>query len=225
MLRRMIAPLLIGLIGASILVGLGVWQVQRLAWKTALLADIEARIAATPVALPLHPDPVADRYLPVTVSGTLSGTSIHVLSSRKGEGAGYRIVSALVTPEGRRILVDRGYVPEEDLAMVADSGHIDVVGNLHRPSEVDSFTPDPDLKANIWFARDVPAMARALKTEPVLVVARSVQGDNGAATPMPVDTSGIPNDHLNYAITWFSLALAWLGMTAHWLWRIRRRSM
>jgi surfeit locus 1 family protein len=64
-------------------------------------------------------------------------------------------------------------------------------------------------------------MADALGTEPVMVVARLPTGDGIA--PMPVDTAGIPNDHLNYAITWFSLAAVWLGMTGLALWRIRRR--
>jgi surfeit locus 1 family protein len=66
-------------------------------------------------------------------------------------------------------------------------------------------------------------MAAALGTEPVLVVARSVEGTAPRAQAMPVDTEGIPNDHLGYAIQWFGLAMVWAGMTVWLLWRIRRR--
>ena len=224
MTRRLAFPLLFGLIGAGILVGLGVWQLQRLQWKEHLLADIDARIVATPVALPVHPDPARDKYLPVTVAGHLTGQEIDVLTSRKNDGAGYRVVSALVTGDGRRIMVDLGFLPAEKRSDPRPPADVTVVGNLHWPDETDYFTPAPELTQNIWFARDVPAMARALETEPVLVVARRVEGGPAAIAPQPVDTSGIPNDHLNYAITWFSLAVAWLGMTALLLWRITRRT-
>ena len=68
-------------------------------------------------------------------------------------------------------------------------------------------------------------MAEALQTEEVLVIARVVTGTDARATPLPVDTSGIPNDHLQYAVTWFGLAAVWAGMTLFLLWRIRRRKV
>jgi surfeit locus 1 family protein len=222
MIRRMILPLLFGLIGAAILIALGVWQVQRLAWKEGILAQIGARLNDAPVALPERPDPVADKYLPVTVKGQFTGEGIDVLASRKEIGAGFRIVAAFRTDAGRRILVDRGFVTEDQRAAARTTTAATVVGTLHWPEETDSYTPAPDVAGNMWFARDVPAMAAALGTEPVLVVARSATGDG--IDPMPVDTSGIPNDHLQYAITWFSLAAVWLGMTLLLLWRIRRRT-
>ncbi len=222
MSRRMIAPLLFGLIGAAILVGLGTWQMQRLAWKEGILAQIEARLGDTPVALPAVPDPVADRYLPVSVTGALVGEPIFVLTSDRAAGPGYRVVQRFDTDGGRPIMVDRGYLPEDRRAAPRSDGETVVTGTLHWPSETDSFTPPPDTARGIWFARDVPAMAAALATEPVLVVARSDTGDG--ITPLPVDTTGIPNNHLQYAITWFCLAAVWLGMTVLLLWRIRRRT-
>ena len=83
------------------------------------------------------------------------------------------------------------------------------------------FTPEPE--GALWFARDVPAMARALEAEPLLIVAREIT-PGSAVTPLPVSTEGIPNDHLHYAITWFGLALVWLGMTVFLMWRIKRRT-
>lgn len=220
--RRYLLPLLFGLIGTAILLSLGVWQVQRMQWKVAVIADIDARIAAAPVALPAAPDPEADRFLPVEVKGRFGTKFIDVLTSRKEIGAGYRVVQAFVTDTGRRIMVDRGFLPQDMRGLPREATDAEITGNLHWPDEVDSFTPAPDPKSGLWFARDVTAMAAALETEPVLLVARSPTGDG--IDPLPVDSAGIPNDHLGYAITWFSLAIGWVGMTLLFLWRIRRRT-
>lgn len=217
----MIVPLLFGVIGAAILIALGVWQVQRLAWKEGLIAEIEARIENAPVALPTELDPERDRYLPVEVSGTIAGQSVRVLHALPGQGPGYRVISAFETEDDRRILLDRGYIRAE--APVPDGGPLRVTGNLDWPNEVGSNTPAPDLMRRIWFGRDVPALANYLETEPVLLVARDVSPAEDLQ-PLAVTTVGIPNDHLQYAGTWFSLAAVWLGMTGFLLWRIRLRT-
>jgi surfeit locus 1 family protein len=209
---------LVGGGGCAILVALGVWQVQRLDWKQGVIADIEMRIAADPAPLPAAPDAKRDAYLPVEVRGTLESDHLEVLVSRKGAGAGYRIIRPM-TLEGGRILVDMGFVSvaqAENLPF--DAGPpVTIVGNLQWPDETDSFTPEPDRASNIWFARDVDAMAAALDTRPVLVVRRDALPGDGPLTPMPVDTSAIPNDHLQYAITWFSLAAIWTLMSVYFL--------
>jgi surfeit locus 1 family protein len=223
MIRRMIVPLLIGLLGGAILISLGVWQLQRLAWKEAVLAEIEARIADAPVALPTKPDPAVDRFLPVIATGRFTGEHLDVLVSRKQIGPGVRVVEVFETADGRRVLVDRGFVPQDARGAARESGAATVEGNLHWPDEIDSFTPAPDDATGLWFARDVVAMADVLDAEATFIVARRPTG--AAIEPMPVDSSGIPNDHMNYAITWFSLAAVWLGMTAYLLWRIRQRTV
>jgi surfeit locus 1 family protein len=225
MMRRMILPLLFGLFGAAVLISLGVWQVQRMQWKEGILADITARIAAAPVPLPSAPDPndERNRYLPVTVSGRFTGNTLSVLVSRKEIGAGVRIIAAFQTDDGRRVLVDRGFLRDADKDRALTVTNANLVGNLHWPQETDSFTPPPDVKTGLWYARDVTAMAQALETEPTFIVAREPTGDGIEA--MPVDTSGIPNDHWGYAVQWFSLAAVWLGMTAYLLWRIRQRTV
>ncbi|MFD0909402.1 SURF1 family protein [Ruegeria arenilitoris] len=220
-MRRILFLLIFGLAGLAVLVSLGTWQVQRLAWKEGVLADIEARIAADPVPLPEAVDPEADRYLPVEVSGEMLPGEIHVLVSVKQVGPGYRIIAPFRTGD-RTILVDRGFVPTTAKQAERQIGPTQVVGNLHWPDEIDGYTPDPDRAGNIWFARDVPALADALGAEPILLVTRS-QTDP-AITPLPVDTAGIPNDHLQYAVTWFGLALVWAAMTGYFLWRGRAPS-
>jgi surfeit locus 1 family protein len=222
MIRRMLIPLVFGAIGVGILLGLGFWQLSRLAQKEAYLADLEARIVAPPMALPAAVGPVVDTFLPVITTGTFTGQALNVLVSRKQIGPGVRIIEVFVTDTGRRILVDRGFVAEDARTADHAATATEVVGNLHWPAEVDGFTPAPDTDAGLWFARDVPAMAATLNTEPVMVVARSDTG--GGVAPLAVDASGTPNDHLQYAITWFSLAIAWAGMTALFVWRIRRRT-
>lgn len=223
--RRMIAPLLFGLCGAAVLVGLGVWQVQRLEWKRGVLAEIDARIGAEPVALPAAPDPLHDKYRPVVATGTLTGGEAHVLSSLRDLGPGYRVIAVMATRDGRQVLVDLGFVTEADLALPRPTGPITVSGNLHWPNEVDSFTPPYDAGQNIWFARDVAGFAKALQAEPFLLVARTTVPAIAGINPLPVDSAGIANDHLEYAITWFSLAIVWLGMTGLLLWRIRQRAV
>jgi len=217
----MIIPLLFGLVGAAILVALGTWQVQRLVWKNDVLASIAESIAAEPQALPLAPNEAAHRYLPVRVSGVQVGRELLVLASLKRIGAVYRVISAYQT-DGRRILVDRGIIKTGDADKARAALGPDLVGNLYWPDEVDSFTPAPDPKTGVWYARDIQAMAAALKTVPVLLVLRNKDANSGV-TPLPVDGASIPNNHFSYAITWFGLAIAWLGMTGFFLWRIRQR--
>jgi surfeit locus 1 family protein len=222
MSRRMILPLLFGLVGAAILIGLGTWQVQRLHWKEDLIAKAEAKIAMPAVALPVQPDPVADRYLSVTVQGRFLGPEAHVLTSIQGQGPGFLVIAAYQTDNGRRILVDRGFVPETAKTAPRPPRAVAVTGNLNWPDDVNSATPPPDEGRGIWFGRDVAAMAALLGTEPLMLIARSDTGDGVQAQPV---SATFRNDHLGYAITWFSLAVVWLGMTVSYLWRIRRRNV
>lgn len=222
-MTRIIWPLIAGVVGCAILVSLGVWQLNRLAWKEGVLAEIEARIGDAPVSLPETPDPEADRFLPVRVIGRTLGEEARVLVSVKGAGAGYRVISPFETEDGRTILVDEGFIRSSEETAARPAVGMTVAGNLHWPDEVDSFTPDPSPEEGLWFARDVAALAEWFGTEQVLVVARTVTGTDPRATPLPVTTEGIPNNHLGYAVQWFGLAAVWAGMTAFLLWRIRRR--
>ena len=219
-MRRYLVPLIFGLGGIAILVSLGVWQMQRLAWKEGMLADIDRQIAANPV--PLFAQSL-EEFMAVTATGTITDQEAHVLTSRKPDGAGFRIVSAFET-EGRRVLVDRGFVPEAQKTAERPPVAATITGNFRTVDESDSFTPAADLEENFHFARDVEVLAAALQTEPILIILRETSEPNPPVSPWPVDTSGIPNDHLEYAITWFSLALVWAGMTAFLLWRIRQRT-
>lgn len=220
-MRRLWFPLLLGVVGVAVLIGLGLWQLDRMEQKHALLSRIEARIGVEPVDLPASPDPVTDQYLPVRATGSLGGEELDVLTSMQGAGPGYRVISALTTGN-RRVLVDLGFVPEaaKDAPRMVEG--VTVIGNLMWPQEADSWTPAPDASRGIWFARDVDAMAEALGTEPVMIVARDLGGAEIGTTLIPVDTAGVPNDHYGYALTWFGLAFVWSVMSLLLVLRTRR---
>ncbi|MBS1300819.1 SURF1 family protein [Loktanella sp. SALINAS62] len=215
-MRKLIFPVLLAVAGAGVLIALGVWQIQRMQWKSDILADIETSIAAPPVSIPAVLAEAEHEYLPVTASGELTGDVLHVLVSTEENGAGYRTISAFNTGE-RTILVDAGFAGLDDRATPLPTGEITVTGNLLWPDEVDGFTPEPD--NGLWFARDAVAMSQTLDTEPVFLVAREIPGDT---VPMPVGITGIPNDHLSYAVTWFLLAAGWLAMSGLFIVRTLR---
>lgn len=221
-MRRIVIPLIFGLAGAAMLISLGVWQVQRLAWKEGVLTGIEKRIAAEPVSMPENPNPDADQYLPVRITGMLGQPPLRVLVSRKQIGAGYRLITTLSTDK-RTILVDLGFIKVDQPIPAFTDAPVTVTGNLNWPDDRNGSTPENDVAGNIWFARDVDEMAGMLGAEPVLLVLRHTSETDPVATPLPVDTAAIPNDHLSYAITWFSLAAIWLVMTGYFLWRTTRK--
>ncbi|SFA85724.1 surfeit locus 1 family protein [Poseidonocella pacifica] len=221
-MRRLIIPLIFGLVGVAILVSLGMWQVQRLAWKQGVLAEIEARIYDDPEPLPDQPNVQDHRYQPVALRGTLGAREARVLVSVKSVGPGYRIISPFETEDGRRILLDRGFVRAAQKDAPRYSGPLSVSGNLHWPDDRNSSTPENDVEDNTWFARDIDQLAERFDTEDVLVVAREASEDT-SVTPLPVDTAGIPNDHLQYVVTWFGLAAVWFAMSCYLLWRLARK--
>lgn len=221
-MRSVLPPILIGVIGAAILVWLGTWQVQRLAWKEGVLAEIDARISGAPIDLPTIPDPDTQRYAPVALTGQVGSEELYVLTSKKNVGAGYLVISPFTTEDNRRVMIDRGFIRSEARDVARPAPLTTLRGNLNWPDDRSSSTPENDVAGNIWFARDVAEMAAVLETDPLLIIVAQSQEDLGT-TPLPVDTSAIKNDHLEYAITWFSLAAIWLGMTGFWITRIVRK--
>ena len=223
-MRRFWFIVFIGFAGTACLLYLGKWQIDRLYWKLDVLKKIDQKIAAAPVLLPAEPSESVHKYLSVEISGQFLQESIRVLASKKRYGAGYRIIHVFRT-NGRRLLVDLGFVGLETDYDIDLSSDISLVGNLHWPDEVDNFTPEPDLENNIWFARDVERVASALQTEPILIILKDSTLKDKNIKPMPIDTTHIPNDHLQYAITWFSLAIIWSLMSCLFIWTTRQKAV
>ncbi len=222
-MRRNLPFLIFAALVLAIFIALGNWQLRRLDEKTAYLAEIDSRISAPAVSIPNTPDPEQDRFLAVKADGSLVGPEIHVLVSTHDFGAGFRIIQAFET-DGRRLLIDRGFIRTTDKSTSRPTGPLSVTGNLYWPDEIDGYTPETDLAANIWYARDVPALARALDTEEVMIIARETTPSDPHISPLPVDTASIPNRHLEYVLTWYGLALTWVLMSLYFLRRRRGKN-
>ena len=220
---RQAVTIILSLAVLALFIGLGTWQVQRLQWKEGVLAEIDARIAAGPVSLPERPDKARDTYLPVVVSGNFGEGTLRVLVSTKQAGAGYRLISPLATNQGA-ILIDRGFIRVADEMPPVPEGLVQIEGNLHWPDDRRNSTPENDVAGNTWFARDLEQMADELGTLPTLVIIRQMTPPEPRVLPLPVTSEGIPNRHLEYAGTWFLLALTWSVMTLALLWRKKRRN-
>ena len=173
-------------------------------------------------ALGHHPIMLGAQDLYPAASGAFTGEEVHILASTRHVGAVYRVISPFETTDGRRIMVDRGWIkpPQKDAERPA--GPATITGNLHWPDEIDGFTPESDAEKNIWFARDVPTLADVLGTEPVLIILRETSETDPPVTPLPIDGAAIPNDHLEYVVTWYGLAIVWVLMTVYYLRRLRK---
>jgi len=208
-------PTIVMLVMMGILIGLGTWQVQRLAWKTKLLATIAARTNADPVDLPpVIAEPKDWAFRRVHAAGHFADDKALWLYGRTFDGkAGIHLLVPLTLDDGGAVLVDRGFVPfVENSALAphgAEDGRVEVDGIVRLPEPAGWFLPAAQPSRNIWYAVDIPAMSAAvgLKLAPVYIAARPT-----GATGWPVATggtegTGIRNEHLNYAIFWYSMAL------------------
>ena len=207
------------LVALAILISLGVWQLQRRAEKHALLDQIETRAAAAPAPIEIllaTGDYAAHRR--ATAQGTfIAGHEVFVFSPRSDRGPtvqGYKLVSAFALASGGTILVDRGWVPAEwregtDVS-AQQSEVLEIEGVLRPSSRPSTFTPPPDLTKRTFFQRDAAVIGKALglSLTTTLVLEATAKTDGG---PEPLPSAiNIPDNHLSYAITWFSLALVLL---------------
>ncbi len=218
MLRKILFPLILGLVGCGILIGLGTWQMDRLAWKEAIIADIDARLSATPAPLTRFVNEGQDEYTRVLTTGRPTGDELHVLVSGTAAGTGYLVISKVETDIGP-ILVDQGLLALDNKDAAPLTTQMRISGTLLWPDDQNENTPPPDREREIWFARNVDTMSAELGTLPLMVVASQTSPSDPRLTPLPVTSAGIKNDHLEYAITWFLLAAVWAIMS---LYLIRR---
>ena len=197
---------------------LGVWQVQRLAWKQALIRQVDARIHAAPVAAP-PPDQLvtrqADQYRRVVVSGRFDHQREALVKAVTDLGPGYWVLTPLETDRGFTVLINRGFVPSErqkpaDRAAGQVEGQTTVVGLLRLTEPDGGFLRANDPAGDRWFSRYVAGIAKA-KGVPGPVAPYFIDAD---ATPNPggwprggLTVVSFPNSHLIYALTWFGLAL------------------
>ena len=218
----------------ALLVTLGVWQLHRLAWKRDLLARIEALngAPAAPVERVLARAAEGEdvNYIRVVADcpGLDEAPVVRMFTVRE-RVTGFRAISACKVGEGpyRSVLVDRGFVADADAGRLPGrdarpSRHRAVVGLLREPEEPTFVTPHNRPAENRWFSRDVAAMARALGADrpaPVVLMLESPPPQGFGPTPAPLPVQ-ISNRHLGYALTWFGLAAALVGV---WLAYVLRK--
>jgi surfeit locus 1 family protein len=204
----------------AFLVGLGIWQLERLQWKLALIAQVNANMAAPAIsakeALRLGVD--GAQYRHVRLNGHFDNTrEAYVLATADGEPV-YHVLVPFETKEGA-FLVDRGRIPQAlknpDLRKAGlIEGETEVTGVWRTPDPANSFTPAPDVAARLWFSRDVVAIARQDDVNlaaPVVIEADARPNPGG--WPVGGETKvEFRNQHLQYAITWFALAAGLLGV-------------
>ena len=204
--------------GIAVLCGLGAWQLQRLAWKEALIAEIASRAAVPPITLAaaLAADDAADDidFVKVAASGTYLAAETKFMIQTFDSGPGWQVVTPLRSVDGIVVLIDRGVVPDAMRGSVpAADGPVELTGILRRHgSGRGPFTPDNDDAGNNWYWWDVPAMLAMsdipadLKVAPFVVQLLPKVGDTAFPRPQPPDAN-LRNNHLQYAMTWFGLAL------------------
>jgi surfeit locus 1 family protein len=216
----------------ALLVGLGVWQVKRLHWKE----DLLARIAALQSAPPKPLGQVLSRLgqgvdidftrVQLDCPGVERGPYVKLYAVHDAE-AGFRIITAcaLTGQPYANLLVDRGFVRQDALAAwKPEAGAAldrPIVGVLRRGDKKTFVTPDNQPAQRLFYSRDIPAMAQVLGAKdaaPTFLMLETPAPAAGGPVPAPVPAD-IPNRHLEYAVTWFGLALALLGVYLATLWR------
>lgn len=228
-IRPLLWPTLMTLPAVLGALALGTWQVQRLQWKNELIAERQARRDAPPLAsLPEAFVAARDEFRKVRVSGRFLHEKEMYLAARSFRGnAGYHVLTPLALAGDRAILVNRGWIPldrksPESRKPGNPAGEAAVEGYLRAESGPGWFTPANEPDKNFWFFVDLAAMAKAhgiAKLAPFYIEAGPAENPGGFPVG-GITRFEIPNDHLQYAITWYSMAL--IGIVIYLLFHRRR---
>jgi surfeit locus 1 family protein len=236
--RSLVVPALFTLIGVALLIGLGVWQLERKAWKEGLIDAIARRMHEAPVPLPgrwVGFDAAHDEFTKVTFQATFENEREALVFAGASafrpdvSGTGYWVFTPARLSDDARVVVNRGFVPEanKDPATRAAglvTAPVDIVGVLRWPEQAGLFTPAGDLSRNLWFARDQLVIAAAKgwgNVGPFYVEQEAPVPPGGLPQPGKL-TVTLPNNHLQYAITWFGLAIVLVAVFVAYT-RARRR--
>nr|WP_310214694.1 SURF1 family protein [Neorhizobium sp. 2083] len=234
----MIATAVAVLAALVILLSLGTWQVERLHWKEGLLADIAERRAAAPVQLS---DIEAVRktggdieYRRVSVAGTFDHSRERHFFATFGGQTGFYVYTPMTLADGRILFVNRGFVPYEMKdpktrtgGELAGQQTVTGYARVRLGKKPSSIVPDNDLAKNIFYWKDLDAMASTTGIDASRVVQFFVDADASAANPGGWPKGGVtqfdlPNSHLQYAVTWYGLAAALVAVVIGMFFRRKR---
>lgn len=235
-LRSVILASITTAIGLVILISLGVWQLDRLAWKEALIATLQQRLSAAPVDLPptnewseLTADNAEFRRVKLRITFS-DAPRAEVYAGAPAlrddiKGPGYFVFAPARLPSGETIVVNAGWVPDRQYQWAA--GASEITGYLRWPEQPGLFVSDSDATGAVWFVRNPSAMARVRGWGEVAPFYVDMEGPipaGGFPRPGPL-TVNLRNNHLGYAWTWFGLAGALAGVFAFWLYFVRRKTI
>ncbi len=220
--KGLLWPAVMTVLGVAFLIGLGNWQMRRLAWKEGLLAAIAEGTHGDPVPLATVEARVAKganpEYTRVKVEGQLlNDHELDFYDFDEQLGPGYHIVTPLKRADGSIVFVNRGFVPldlKDPASRAAGqlAGDVTIVGLVRVPAAAGAFTPDNDTAKNVWYWYDLKAMgAAALGSDKGRIVPLIVDAEADPAPPGGFPKGGttrleLPNRHLEYAMTWYGLA-------------------
>ena len=223
--RSWISLLIPALIAFIVLIGLGTWQIQRKAWKEGLIAALNAQLAAPPIALPAPAswaglDRAKNEYRRVTFSATFDNSKEALLFAAPStfrpdaEGPGYWVLTPARVADGSIVIVNRGFVPDgrqdpKTRSAGQITGPVTIVGSMRWPGERHWFTPSDEPAKNLWFTADPQSIAAAKDlagVAPFYVEQESPVPPGGLPKPGKLMVT-LPDNHLQYALTWYGLAL------------------
>jgi surfeit locus 1 family protein len=231
-MRVLVIPTLAAAAALTVLLNLGFWQLDRLAWKEHLIEKVAADVVAPPVSAP-EPTVWAqigseDDYRHVALTGRfLEGAVFYYTALTKAagpiDGPGQMVYTPFETDEGWVVLVNRGFVPQDlnpalrEAAITPPEGAWHLTGLLRLSEKPNWTTPAADPGDRLWFARDTDAMGRFLGIEPSRFAPYSIDLDAAFTPPSGLPQAGetvvrFKNDHLGYALTWFGLAATLIGV-------------
>lgn len=242
--RGLLVPALLALAGCAVLVSLGTWQLERKAWKEALIDRLTQRLAAAPAPLP--PPQLRAALDPAELEFRHVGFRAELLNDREAlvftsgsalrsdtSGPGYWVFVPARLADGSLVVVNRGFVPEgrQNAATRPEgqvAGPVDIVGVMRWPEARGIFTPADDPARNLWFLRDHLAIAAAKGWGMVgpFYVEQEGPSPLGGLPRAGRLTVNLPNSHLQYAVTWYGLAAVLVGVFAAFAagqWRDSRR--
>jgi len=233
--RGLFLPALVALVAFAVLIALGTWQLERKAWKENLIETLNRRLNAAPVALPpperwASLNPEQDEFTRVKFRAQyLSGKDALVWATGSAlrddvKSPGIFVFTPARLASGDMVAINRGYVADQKptgatARPAPAAGTVEITGILRWPEPKGwELTAAYDKGAQLWFTRDHAAMARENgwgAVAPFYIEREAQQPPDGVPTPGPFKAS-LPNNHLQYALTWYGLALVLIAVFGFW---------
>jgi surfeit locus 1 family protein len=215
--KSLIIPTIFTIFALLVLLILGTWQIQRLLYKENLIKTLNEQATLPAIELPENLTDILDKeYRLVRLRGEyLHDKEMYLFTgslSARGP-SGYNILTPFKTSQGRYILVDRGWVGAERKSPdtrpeTLTSGSVDLVAMIHKGERPGRFTPDNDVVKNLWFWIDIDAIKSYAGVPMENIYVRLLKTKGEVTFPIAGDaTIKVRNDHLQYAITWYTLAV------------------